>query len=395
MLQTVGGNLVIEILMEVLRAIGRFFINPLLYIAIIMSIFLGYRRVKRERKHFHIRLLEGWSEFANLTRFALVSIVVSLMILALGLTVPVAFLFALTVISFVLTIIYFYHFLSPIVTFTLAFAVIVAMQYYNTTFTVLDWTIEGNTYTDGFAVSVTAIVAFLLIVEGMLIQREGEQFASPYKEKTKRGLQSAAYLTKRIALFPILFLVPGTVIDTYLPWWPQITLGETGLSLVLFPVVIGFQQKARKTLPHYLFPQLGAHIKKLGIVTSAVAVGAYFEPLVAIIGLPVMLLIRLLISFVVTQKEKSHLYAASPSEQGVKIIAVLPNSPAEKMGLQAGEVIKRVNGQLVKTEKELYEALQINAAHCRLEVIDHHNELRLTQYVVHYNDNHKIGVITF
>ena len=41
----------------------------------------------------------------------------------------------------------------------------------------------------------------------------------------------------------------------------------------------------------------------------------------------------------------------------------------------------------------MYEALQINAAHCRLEVLDHNGEIRLTQHVVHRNDNHKIGLL--
>lgn len=63
------------------------------------------------------------------------------------------------------------------------------------------------------------------------------------------------------------------------------------------------------------------------------------------------------------------------------------------MGLIAGEVIKKVNGLEVHTEDELYEALQINAAHCRLEVLDHRNEIRLTQHVVHSDDHHRIGLL--
>lgn len=63
------------------------------------------------------------------------------------------------------------------------------------------------------------------------------------------------------------------------------------------------------------------------------------------------------------------------------------------MGLVAGEIIKRVNGQDVFTEEDLYKALQINAAHCRLEVLDHSGELRLAQHVVHRDDNHKIGLL--
>ena len=38
------------------------------------------------------------------------------------------------------------------------------------------------------------------------------------------------------------------------------------------------------------------------------------------------------------------------------------------MGLVAGECIRAVNGLKVSNEKELYDAIQINAAHCPLRV---------------------------
>ncbi len=40
--------MVTEILLEIAIAIGRMFINPLFYLAILMAVYLGYRRVKRE-----------------------------------------------------------------------------------------------------------------------------------------------------------------------------------------------------------------------------------------------------------------------------------------------------------------------------------------------------------
>ena len=46
---------------EFLIAIGQIFINPLLYVTIIMAIFLGYRRVKRERRNFNFRFVRSSS----------------------------------------------------------------------------------------------------------------------------------------------------------------------------------------------------------------------------------------------------------------------------------------------------------------------------------------------
>ena len=63
------------------------------------------------------------------------------------------------------------------------------------------------------------------------------------------------------------------------------------------------------------------------------------------------------------------------------------------MGLVIGECIRRVNGQTVSNERELYEAIQINAAHCRLEVLDHQGEVRLRQHVIYRHDHHRLGLL--
>jgi len=57
--------MVSEILLEIVTAIGRFLLNPLLYVAIIFAILLGDRRVKQERKYFNRRIIWGWTELTG------------------------------------------------------------------------------------------------------------------------------------------------------------------------------------------------------------------------------------------------------------------------------------------------------------------------------------------
>ncbi len=104
-------------------------------------------------------------------------------------------------------------------------------------------------------------------------------------------------------------------------------------------------------------------------------------------------IIRIIISIYYAQQDKTDHYAVAPSTKGAIIAAVFPDSPAEKMGLLAGECIRKVNGVSIFTENELYEALQLNAAHCRLEVLDRNNEIRLTQHVIYSNDHYRIGLL--
>ncbi|WP_154661520.1 PDZ domain-containing protein [Bacillus ndiopicus] len=384
----------IDIILEVLMAFLRFFMNPLLYIAAFFAVYLGYRRVKRERRFFKIRILNGWSELTSFLKIRWIdSIVISIIILAVGLVIPSEFLLLLTAISILATIAFMYHLLSPIVTFAISFSVLAGMAYFDKTFTMLDFTFEGFSYENGAAITVTLIAGMLLILEARFIRIAGPKFASPIMEQTKRGRNAVTYLSKSIWVVPLFFIVPGEAISTYLPWWPQFTLGAGKFSFVLFPFVFGFQQMTKRTLPVYFYPKYSRSIFILAQLVLIGGLASYFMPLIGVITLISAAILRLLISLYYKIKERTDAYAVAPLSSGVIIAGVLPNSPAEKMGLVAGEVIRKVNGKEVFTESELYEALQVNAAHCRLEILNHQNEVRLAQHVVHSNDHYKIGLL--
>lgn len=382
------------ILVELLQGIGRFLINPLFYLTIMFAVLLGYTRVKRERRFFHIRVANGWSELkSSLTGGLLVSLVLSLVIVAAGLAVTPQFLLVLSVITIVGMILYTLHLLSSVILITASFMVLVVLNQTDMAFTFIGIEVDGAVWNDASVVPLCILAGLLVMAEGWLIRKKGAYFASPILEKTKRGMKAVAYLSKSVWLLPLLLVVPGEGISSYVPYWPQFTLGGESFSLVLFPLVIGFQQKVRKTLPIYFYPKLARTVTLLGVAITLGGITGYFMKEAAFIMLLAGSLIRLLITLQYKMQERADVYAVAPSSNGAMIAAVLPNSPAEKMGLVTGEVIKKVNGREVQTERELYEALQVNAAHCKIEVLDHHQELRLTQHVVHSDDHHGIGLL--
>lgn len=382
------------ILQELLYAIGRFFINPLLYVAIFFAIFLGYYRVKRERKFFHIRIVNGWSEVKSVFKIGWVaSILLSVITIAAGLTLPVELLIFVSVITIAMMLLFNFHFLSAVVTWTIAYSILIWMHAQNISIEVFGYEVTGLAFESSAITAVAIVIGLLLVLEGLLISKDGAHYASPIVEKTNRGLKSIAYYSKKIWIIPVFFIVPSNVIEGYLPWWPLLPLGSEQFSLVLFPVVIGFQQVTRRLLPSQFYRKLGSNVRILGEVVVIGGIASYFDYRIAYGTVLVAIVVRFALSFRYKMKERKEIYAVAPSNDGVVIAAVLPGSPAEKMGLRVGEIIKRVNGQNVLTERELYEALQINAAHCRLEVLDERKEIRLTQYVVHNNDHHQIGLL--
>ena len=75
------------------------------------------------------------------------------------------------------------------------------------------------------------------------------------------------------------------------------------------------------------------------------------------------------------------------------ILGIIPKSPAEKMALEVGELVTKVNGTLVKDEQGFYEALQRNAAHCKLEVLDTNGQIRFVQRALYEGDHHELGIL--
>lgn len=382
-----------DIMVEVLKAIGRLFMNPLFYIAIVVFIFLGYVRVKRERKFFKTRILSGWTELKIGAHALWIGIILSVITMLIGLVLPISFLIVLTVVSILMLITMFYHFITPVWLFLVTALVLVLFGVNDWVVQIFGFEISGFQFDEQFLVTVTVLAGILLYVEGRFIKKYGSYFASPMMEKTKRGLQVVAFKSKGLWMLPLFVLVPGDVVKEFTEYWPVFAFGEQTFSIVIFPFIIGFQFVTRKSLPAMYYEKFSKPIQILGQIVIILGLIGYYYPVMSIVTLAVGAVIRFIITFVAAKEEKHELYAIAPQNKGIIIAGVLPNSPAEKMGLKIGEIIMRVNAQDVNSEKELYEALQINAAHCKLEVLDHQGEIRLTQHVVHSNDNHKIGVL--
>ncbi|WP_349291435.1 PDZ domain-containing protein [Planococcus alpniumensis] len=381
-------------LTDFLMAIATFFLNPVFYVALFAATMLGYFRVKKERRIFRTRIVYGGTEFKRLLKDGwLYALILSVIVAAAGLAVPMEWLIALSIVSIVIMLTGFYH-LASFVYLAGAAALIVWL------FEANNWNVNlgfaemtGRGLTDGWLVSVALIAGLLLFIESRMVEKSAADSASPRLHKSARGLRAAAYISRRLWLIPAVLVVPGEMISEYAPYWPQLPIGESAFSLILFPLVFGFQGRSKRTLPVYLYPKIAKSIAWSAVLTIVLALFGFLWQPMAIIALAAGALFRLGISIYYAQKERSGNYTVTPQAQGVMIIDVLPGSPAEKMGLVRGEVIRKVNGTTVTNETELYEAIQLNAAHCRLEVIDHNLEMRLRQHVVFRHDHHRLGLL--
>lgn len=321
------------------------------------------------------------------------ALTLSLLSVIIGIVLPVEYIVLVTIIMLIGIICFYYHAASVVYSFAIAFILLWLTYVNDWSWHILNFTYTADVMHKHLLVSVPLLISFLLFFEGQLVKKYAANNASPRLQTTERGLKAVTYLAKRLWILPVFFLIPGSAIPDATPWWPQFTIGEHSFGLVLFPVIIGFQQRARKMLPKQFYPQIGFTMQLLAGLVFVEAMIALFFPIIGIAAVIVAIVGRLLISIIYSIRERKGAFAVTPQNNGVVVAVILPESPAEAMGIEVGEVIRRVNGMPVKTEEELYEALQINAAHCRIEVIDAQNEVRIRQHVVFRHDHFRIGLI--
>ena len=75
------------------------------------------------------------------------------------------------------------------------------------------------------------------------------------------------------------------------------------------------------------------------------------------------------------------------------VLSVVPNSPAQELGIGIGEIIHKVNGYRIKTKTDLHAAMGINSAFCRLEVLNDQGEVRFLKRGIFAGDHHQLGIL--
>lgn len=383
-----------DIIVELIKGVGRLFINPLLYITIIFTILLGYRRVISERKSFKIRIHWGLSETMRLLREGwIAALLISVISVVVGIVLPMEYIVLVTLLSILFVVSFYYQVASAVYPFGIAFLILWLTFTQNWGFTLFGWTINASDLKLSMLSSIPLLIGLLLVVEGTLVRKYGAELASPRLQKTARGLKAVTFLSKRLWVLPVFLVIPGDTLTSFASYWPVFSLGGETYGFILFPIVIGFQQRARKMLPMYFYPQMGRTITLLGALVLIEGVVAYFYPVLGLASVLVAIIGRILVSVIYGLSERKGKFAVTPQNEGVVIAAILPNSPAEAMGLQIGETIRKVNGEAVHSEEELYRALQQNAAQCKIEVLDTDGEVRLRQHVVFHHDHFRIGLL--
>lgn len=222
-----------------------------------------------------------------------------------------------------------------------------------------------------------AAASSVFLIQGLAYWMFPSFLYSPYLGRTHRGGTEAGYrLTSWLTLLNI---IPGahvlTMVPLFIPWQdmypgrlPQAIARKKGTVYILFGLAI-------------LVVIMLATFWRLGHVV--------YSPLVTLLMLLFAEGGRTIADRMLVQGPRMLL----PAQEGLKILAVVPDSPAARIGFVPGEIVTEVNGKKVHTLTEYYRALQESPAFTRFRGLDRTLEMIMRQGPRYEGDHHLYGLI--
>lgn len=375
-------------------------IQPFYYIAVLFIVLQYSRQMRMERQLFAVKL-HSW---INLTAKAMLTgllagLAVSVAGAFIGSTLTPAAVLWLWAVAAILMLIRIRY-----LCFAYSAGIITLVQW-GISFTPLA---ERTDWLGSMALSLAHVdtagllllVALLHLAEAILVRMQGDRLSTPLFLEGKRGKLVGGYMLQGFWPVPLFLLVPvadsatGGVSTTSLPWTPLFGADwSQGWTFVALPMIIGFTEMTKTMLPQAKAKHAAGGLLLYSLLLAGAAIAAWWQPVL----LPLAALVSILLHEAIVWRSKLAESKRTPlyvhDTRGLRILGIVPGTPAEAMGLAAGEVLHKVNGSRVFTKEELYSALAINSAFCKLEVYNIAGELKFVQRARFAGEHHQLGVI--
>ncbi|MFT9487088.1 MAG: PDZ domain-containing protein [Tepidibacillus sp.] len=384
-----------ELLIELIKKIPFLFLQPMLYIGLILIILQYRRQMILERTLFSSRIHSVPLEVLGSLGYGLIGGVVgSGLMMSLGV---VFHPYEMGIVWLITAILIFFHIRFLCLSYAAGILGLLAgiMRLFPTPEIV--WLKPfWEMVTQLHIPSLIAIVAILHLIEAFLIRLQAEKTSTPLFIETKRGKLIGGQHIQAFWLLP-LFLVVSTGdssqgIELSSTWWPLIG-GASSLTILPVPAIIGYSDVTTVYTSVEKSKVASKHLMIYSVFLFGLAFAAeYWLPLQIIAALFAALAHEGLRLIGKRAEAKRSVLFVHPND-GLRVLEVIPGSPAARMGIKSGETIKKVNGIPVTDKRGLYEALQSQSAFAKLEIINLSGHIKLVQHSLYEGDHHQLGII--
>lgn len=239
--------------------------------------------------------------------------------------------------------------------------------------------------------SLMGLVGLLHLTESFLIFVSGHLNASPIVIESPRGEVVGGFMLQRFWPMPMAALMAKVISETDLigesigmpAWWPLLKpLLEPGPGMILmlytFPIVaaLGYSDIAVSTTPREKSRWSARNLLVYSLLLISLAIAAGYKGELQILPVLFAPLAHEYLIQTGNRREWRGQPLLGPATRGVRLLTVLPNSPAQEQGLDSGWIILTVNGIEVNTRQQLTHALNLLPGLAELDVISPQGQTR-------------------
>ncbi|HJV44679.1 MAG TPA: PDZ domain-containing protein [Bacillota bacterium] len=382
-----------------LNAIPSIFINPFLYLFCIL-LWMHYRRQTLfERKLFSVRINNHWTQmFDSLLSGLLPGLLLSVIAFSGGLIIEPITMVMVGAVAFLLACFHIQYLCAAYAGGMIALLSWAAKHWSQAID--LNLPVIGWVWSKLAAVNIPSLlimIALLHLAEAYLIRKNAGVGSTPVLLSGRRGLSYGAYQLQKFWFVPFFALTPSTNygLTAFMPeWWPYFSGGSlTGVTFSLLPIFIGNTDLAIAQVPQAKAKQSAKLLVVFSLLLLGLAIGSFYETSLGIVAAGFAILGHDLLIRFANWREQSRSPLFVQLSRGVRVLAVIPGTPAHRLGIEIGEIIVKVNGIDVSRSEEIYPALQANPAFCKIEVLNAAGNSKYLQCSIYQGDHHQLGLI--
>lgn len=390
--------------MNSLWSIVFFFSQPLFIIGLLYAVYNYRKRVQYTRKTYRMNFNKHNFELRDyLTKGILPGVMVSILAIGIGLPLTIEWYFLYQILTIVLLLIGGSRFIQPIFTFSLSALALYGLN---------KWTIQVPTKwlepilpNDSIQLSETfhaspalfmnliLLAAFILFVTTFFMNKKKEGQLYPVIQPTKRGKNIAQYLSHSLWALPLVILVPGDMIASSLSWWPLFTINNQDYAVLAVPLLVGFHFTLSSQTLKEATERLQKEFRYLAIFGVLLFGISYFLPWFSRIAVVLLIVGGLFVLIRHRRRENMWTFRYGPADEGLRVIAVREDSPAERLNLAIGDILLEVNDHPLTDTEEYNRVLAYNRSYIKVRLRRYDGEIVYAETPLYDDDYNNLGLL--
>ncbi|MCF6097003.1 PDZ domain-containing protein [Thermovorax subterraneus] len=251
-----------------------------------------------------------------------------------------------------------------------------------------------------------ALVGVLHLVESMLIYATGDLNSAPVFIQDNRYGVIGGFSLQEFWPVPIMMLavtsgqLPVQDMVNMPEWWPVVKppsefLGREDIVYLMVPVVaaLGYGDIALSRTPRTRSRSSAINLLifstvllLLSIIASRIAAFKYLAALFAPVAHEALIIFG-------KKKERQSSPLFAPPEKGVKVLDLVKGSPAEKMGIEPGDVLIAINGRQIDSEDDIRMIRETRPTYVWLDVIKPNGESKTVDMMAYPEGIGMLGLL--